>query len=211
MAKAMALMFLVAATACYAVDVEVAVDKERPTLHLAMLVIADIGAIRDSKASDRDVAASEAREPRAVVDIAYDVAQREMKPEEWKKFVKKIDGQYKDYESQSNACDLNTFLNDRLLQYAFSATSGTRKSLSQFVFWLALYKEYRAEPPSYIQKTTAEQREKMETLLKDFSWEKLAELMKMDKAKDKKKNDETADPGVSESKPEQNVTIRSDK
>lgn len=144
-------------------------------------------------------AVAQTKEPRPVIDIAYDLTQKILTPKEWEMFVKKFQSQYEDWGKENDG-DMNRFLDDRLLQYLLSIHNepGTcsEKDLKQLVCWLALYKELPGVfAPSWILKISKEQREEMEKLLNDFSWESLDELIK----NPKRKKDETPNSDISES------------
>jgi len=127
-------------------------------------------------------------------EIAYDVAQKEMKPEEWKTFLKKTQSRFETWEHDNQTGDMNQFLNDKLLEIAPSVKGGDVKALKKFVFWLALYYEFKQLPPSYIREVKPEYRKEIDQFMSDLNWERAAEIIKDNvkkydeeqKAKDKK-------------------------
>ena len=117
-----------------------------------------------------------------------------MKPEEWKTFLKKTQSRFETWEHDNQTGDMNQFLNDKLLEIAPSVKGGDVKALKKFVFWLALYYEFKQLPPSYIREVKPEYRKEIDQFMSDLNWERAAEIIKDNvkkydeeqKAKDKK-------------------------
>jgi hypothetical protein len=130
-------------------------------------------------------------------EIAYNITQKEMKSEEWKAFLKKTKDRFATWESDNHGGDINQFLNDKLLEIAPSVKGGNIKALKNFVFWLALYHEFKQLPPEYIREVKPEYRQEIEGFLNDMNWERAAQMIKDNvkkydeeqkaKAKEKKK------------------------
>lgn len=119
--------------------------------------------------------------PREVVEIAHEVAKKELGAAGWKKLIKKTLSSYEQWSLDNPAMgSKNSFLNSRLLNLGLSAKDGDIKALKEFVCWLGLYNERDfignedVVPPSYIQAIGVDQRRWLEDFVKEVSWEKFA-------------------------------------
>jgi len=118
-------------------------------------------------------------EARTFQQIAYDITIKDLKPEEWNKFCKKAKDRYEQWSKDNQGSgDLNQFLNDKLLEIAPSVKGGKIEALKKFVYWLALYQQYNQLPPEYIREVKPEYRDQLDTLLQNFQWETLANMIK---------------------------------
>ncbi len=110
--------------------------------------------------------------------IAYDIMRKDLSEEQWKGYVKKALARYEEWGEENNGRDIKVFLDDRLLQYGVAARTGKIESLKTFVHFLALYKEWREPPPKYIRDVADKNRQDLDNLLAEFTWEKASELTK---------------------------------
>ncbi|MBI3828261.1 MAG: hypothetical protein HY291_02010 [Planctomycetes bacterium] len=114
------------------------------------------------------------------VDLAYQRATLDQKPEEWDKFVRKTKEHFETWsnDNPSGSGNVNRFLNDKLLPIAMGVPGGEVKNLKKFIYWIALYKVFDAQPPWYILEIAKENQQDIEDLHKDFSWERMSKLVK---------------------------------
>lgn len=112
------------------------------------------------------------------MERAYQLAQKDQKPEDWKKFIKKTREHFETWSNDNPSGNLNRFLDDKLLPIAMNVPKGEVKTLKKFIYWLALYKEFDAQPPWYIREIANDNRQDVEDLHKDFSWERMSEIIK---------------------------------
>ena len=115
---------------------------------------------------------------RDMVEIAYDLMQKEMKPDEWKSYVKNANSRFESWCHDYPDGDIKRYLDDKLLELAPSVLSGSVKALKRMVFWVALYKEYKEPAPAYIREISEKYRKDMDEELANFSWERAAEKIK---------------------------------
>jgi len=121
---------------------------------------------------------SQARE---VPEIAYDIMRKDLKPTDWRKFVKRAQDSYETWAGDNPSGNFKRFLDDRLLQVALGVPSGEIKTLKKFICWLSLYREFGEPAPSYIRDIAEENKKDLDSLLEDFSWERASELVKKKK------------------------------
>ena len=114
--------------------------------------------------------------PLDVAVTAYDLARKDMTPAQWDQYVENAQARFSNWHQDAALGDANRFLNDEMLNLGFSARSGKTKDLKRAVYWLALYRVFNAQPPSYLLDAAAKYRRELDELLSDFSWQKAADL-----------------------------------
>ncbi|MCW8133720.1 MAG: hypothetical protein KIS92_25465, partial [Planctomycetota bacterium] len=91
---------------------------------------------------------SPARAESNFVELAYQRATMDQKPEEWAKFVKQTRDRFETWsnDNPSGAGNINRYLNEKLLPIAMSVPGGEVKNLKKFIYWIALYKTFESLP-----------------------------------------------------------------
>ena len=118
-------------------------------------------------------ATAQPQQPPDVVAIAYDRARRDMSFSKWKEHVETA-RKHLQYTGKSP----NEFLDEALLNLAFAARNGEINDLKQVVYWVALYRPFKALPPPSLYELAQQYRHDLDELLADFSWEKASALAK---------------------------------
>lgn len=109
--------------------------------------------------------------------MAYALKDTFMTEAEWDHEVKALWSRFQDWEKQSDG-DINQYLNDRLIIVAMAAAGGKIEKVKKGIAWLAFYKEFNAEPPSFVTKFFREHRPSLTRLFTDFTWEKASQYVK---------------------------------
>jgi hypothetical protein len=125
---------------------------------------------------------------RDIVDIAFELKDKEMKAEEWQDFVKATKTKYETWVNDYEDGNLKRYLDDKLLQIAPGVMGGNVKALKNMTFWVALYREFNEPPPNYLAEVSVKYQKELDDALKDFSWERTAEMIKNRKKGVVKKN-----------------------
>jgi len=108
--------------------------------------------------------------------IASAVKDTFMSRKEWEKEVERFWSRFKDWETDSGG-SLGNFLNDRMIIVGLGAAGGKPEKVRKAVMWLAMYKEFDEEQPSYVTKFLRENRDSLIGLFTGFSWEKATEYI----------------------------------
>jgi hypothetical protein len=146
----------------------------------SLLIVAAIAVFATSTISAREI-----------VDIAFELMQKELKTDEWKTFVKKTTRTFEEWSNDNPDGSLKRFLDDRLLTIASGVTGGNVKALKKMVIWISLYREFGEPVPEYIREVGTECEADVEQAMNDFTWEKAAEKIKNRKKEhDKRKGRE---------------------
>jgi hypothetical protein len=90
---------------------------------------------------------------------------------EWDKEVAQFWSRFKDWETDTGG-NLGNYLNDRMIIVGLSAGGGKIEKVKKALMWLAMYKEFDEEQPSYVTRFLRDNRESLVRLLTDFTWEK---------------------------------------
>jgi len=96
---------------------------------------------------------------------------------EWDKEVRQFWSRFKDWESDTGG-NLGNYLNDRMIIVGLSAAGGKSDKAKKALVWLALYKEFDEEAPSYVTNFLRQNRDSLLGLFTDFSWEKASAYIK---------------------------------
>ena len=131
--------------------------------------------------------AVEARAARDLPSIAYDIMRKDLNERQWAEYVKKSNDRYREWSDENGDRDLKIFLDDRLLQLGLAARSGKIENLKKFVYFLSLYKQWKELAPKYIRDVAEKNRQDLDDLLAEFTWERASQLVK----KKVKEHDET--------------------
>jgi len=115
---------------------------------------------------------------RDIVDIAFELKDKEMKADEWQKFVKTTKSKYESWVNDYQDGNLKRYLDDKLLEIAPSVMGGNVKALKKMTFWVALYREFDEPPPGYLAEVATKYQKDLDEALKDFTWERAAEMIK---------------------------------
>lgn len=83
----------------------------------------------------------------------------------------KVHARFKDWEKETQ-CNLDQYLNDRLVGIALSAAGGEVERIQKGFVWLAYYKHFNQQMHPVVEKFLIEHRNSMSRLLTDFTWEK---------------------------------------
>ena len=110
--------------------------------------------------------------------IAYDVARKDMGESGWREYANKAATHYRTTWIDDNPSgNLKRYLDDNLLTRALSVPSGKMKSLKRFMYWLALYRQFREPPPWYMSYLALRYGDTLRSLRADFTWERFAEIV----------------------------------
>lgn len=115
---------------------------------------------------------------REIADIAYELAKKEMKGDEWTKFVQTTKKKYETWSADNGDASLKHYLDDKLVEMAPGVLNGNVKALKKLVTWVALYKEFNEPAHSQLEDLAFAHEKDFDELLKDFSWERAAEAIK---------------------------------
>ena len=115
---------------------------------------------------------------RRVAAIAYDITRKDMDEKQWKSYVRRQRSWYEDWVNDNPSGSFKRFLDDKLLQIALGVPKGKIKTLKKFVYWLAMYKHFGEPAPSYIRNIADKNRQDLDNLLEDFSWERASKLVR---------------------------------
>jgi hypothetical protein len=130
-----------------------------------------------------------------IAQVAYDLTQKDMKPEEFREHVRKATVYFQRWSQDFPDGSMKRFLDDKLLAIAPSVTGGDVKALKKLVYWASLYKEFQEPMPAYIRDIATRYERELEAELKDFSWERIA-----NKIKNRKQEFDSLGPTTSEAK-----------
>ena len=111
-------------------------------------------------------------------NLAHQLAIKDLTQAEFDKYVKKTKEHFETWSNDNPSGNLNRFLNDKLLPIAMYVPKGEIKTLKKFIYWLALYQEFDAQPPWYILEIGRDNSEQIEDLHKNFSWERMSDIVK---------------------------------
>jgi hypothetical protein len=115
---------------------------------------------------------------RDIEDIAYEIAQKEMKPGDWAKYVKSAKSRYETWSNDNDGGSVKRYLDDKLVEQAPSALGGEIKNVKKMVFWVALYKEFGEPAHSRLRELAVTYEADLDDLMSNFSWEKAASIIK---------------------------------
>jgi hypothetical protein len=118
-----------------------------------------------------------------LADAAHQITRKEMKAEEYKKYVSDTKKKFETWSTDNGDGSMKRYLDDKLVEIAPGAMNGNVKALKKLVFWIALYKEFGEPAHSQVGEVSINYQEDIEGLLKDFSWEKAAAAIKERKKK----------------------------
>jgi len=103
--------------------------------------------------------------------IAAAIKDAFMSRKEWEKEVEQFWSRFKDWETDTGG-NLGNYLNDRMLIYGLSAVGGKTEKVKKALAWLAMYKEFDEEQPSYVARFLRDNRDSLIGLFAGFSWDK---------------------------------------
>jgi hypothetical protein len=109
--------------------------------------------------------------------IAYALKDTFLTAKEWEREVEHVRSKYDDWEKDTGG-DPGRFLNDRFIIVGLSAAGGKIEKIKKGIMWLALYKEFAEEPPSFVNKFMREHRNSLVRLFTEFKWEKASAYIK---------------------------------
>ncbi len=114
-----------------------------------------------------------------IADVAYKIVLRDISQAEWKAYVADTQSRFRTWsnDNPSGKGNLKRFLDDKLLTRAMGVPSGKIESLKNFMYWMALYREFKEPPPWYIRYMAHKHGDKFAALLDDFSWQKFSEMV----------------------------------
>lgn len=115
--------------------------------------------------------------PPELTDTAYEIAMKEMAPDEWDQYVLATKKKYDSWAAEHENASFGRFLNDKFMEMAPSARGGKIPNLKKLMYWLALYKYFDEPPPGHIREVSDKHKWQFHELSKDFSWEKLSNLV----------------------------------
>lgn len=111
-------------------------------------------------------------------EMAYTIATKDLTPEGWEAWLRDADKNFETWSVQNQSTNRERFLNDKLMDIFPRARSGDVTALKRFMYWLALYKEYKFDAPWFIRLVARRHGEDFKELLENFSWERFAEKVK---------------------------------
>ncbi|HYF47851.1 MAG TPA: hypothetical protein VEJ63_00480 [Planctomycetota bacterium] len=115
---------------------------------------------------------------REIAEIAFELAQKEMKGDEWKKYVQSTHKKFETWSMDNGDAPMKRYLDDKLVEMAPGVLNGNVKALKKMVMWVALYKEFDEPAHSQLEELAFTHKSDFDELLKDFSWERFAEAIK---------------------------------
>ena len=115
---------------------------------------------------------------RIATQKAYEVTQKDMKPEDWKKFLKKTNDHFETWRDDNGGGDWKDYLDNQLICIAPSVKSGDVKVLKKFMCWMGLYHVHNEPAPWYVRDLSYENRAAFKQVFQDFSWERLSAMVK---------------------------------
>ena len=114
-----------------------------------------------------------------LLTLANNVSRQDMGEGAWASYVRKISAAGDD--DSSGNFDMNKYLNTELMNIGMAAKSDDIQSIKKVVYWVGLYLEFKAQPPSYVYKLAKVEEADIDDITANFSWERLAQMIK-DKA-----------------------------
>jgi hypothetical protein len=117
---------------------------------------------------------------RSLVDLAHHVAVNDMGQDKWDAYVKAAKEKYADASSSWSSLSQKAFLDSRTLTLACGLKGAKVEDLKKLVYWIALYKELDEPAPRHLD-LPEEKLAKLRELVSDFDWERLRELIAVEK------------------------------
>ncbi|MCZ7648481.1 MAG: hypothetical protein M5U26_25010 [Planctomycetota bacterium] len=109
-----------------------------------------------------------------VPGTAWNMMRTDLDERAWRAYVAKALDHFETWSRDNPTGNFKRYLDDKLLERAPGVLSGKIENLQSFIYWLALYAEYREPPPWYIRMMARKHGREFENLLADFSWEKFS-------------------------------------
>ncbi len=151
-------------------------------LLLGMVVHVSVQAVEDVAKAALSAVVDEPMTPHECACIAsekaYEVTLKDMKPEEWKKFLKKTTDYYDTWRDDNAGGDIKDFLDTQLITIAPGVKSGDIKVLKKFMCWMGLYHHFKEPVPWYVRDLAYENRASFKQMFQDFTWEKASQMVK---------------------------------
>ncbi|MBE7464796.1 MAG: hypothetical protein HS116_15075 [Planctomycetes bacterium] len=109
-----------------------------------------------------------------VPGIAYGMMRHDLDDARWSAFCTANLKWFETWQRDNPSGNFKRFLDDKLLERAPGVLSGKTENLQKFIYWLALYHEFREPPPWYIRLMARKHGAEFADLLDDFSWDRFA-------------------------------------
>jgi len=110
-------------------------------------------------------------------EIAAALAETFLTQKQFRDEVEKLRSKYEDWEKDTQG-DMGRYLNDRLVMVALGAANGKVERIQRGILWLAFYKEFDQVTPAVVAKFLREHSVSLNSLFKDFTWEKASQYIK---------------------------------
>jgi cytoskeletal protein CcmA (bactofilin family) len=111
-----------------------------------------------------------------IIDLANMVVKKEMGVE-YMKLLKETRIKYNSW-NEENKADFSTYMNSTVLGLASSALDGDINKIKKVFLYVAMYQDFSDLPPSQIMAISTEHKEEFDSMCKNFSWEKVSNLIK---------------------------------